>query len=128
MSFFFDNNLSPQLSQGLKAFGEDVIHLKELFDEDEEDPIWLEYVGTNGHVLITRDDRVRRNPSEVEAIREHRVGAFFLGGKNRSRCELIQQVVRNWPRIKETAKKTNVPFAFRVPPSGTKLDRIPLPT
>ena len=47
-------------------------------------------------------------------------GAFFMGGKNRNRCQLIQQLVRNWPRMKELAKKTRVPFAFRVPPSGTK--------
>ena len=41
MRFFVDNNLSPQLAKGLKAFGEDVVHLQEIFPENAEDPEWL---------------------------------------------------------------------------------------
>jgi hypothetical protein len=37
MTFFFDNNISEHLINGLKAFGENVIHLKEMFDEQEPD-------------------------------------------------------------------------------------------
>ncbi len=55
------------------------------------------------------------------ALKQHGVGAFFMGGKNLQRCQLIQQLVRNWPRMKELANKTNVPFAFHVPPTGKKL-------
>lgn len=126
MRFFVDNNLSEHLAKGMKAFGEDVIHLKDLFDEDADDAIWLRYLGENSLFLVTRDERVRRNPAEIQAIRTHGVGAFFLGGKNRSRCELIQQLVRNWPRMKELALKSKRPFAFRVPPTGTKFVSISL--
>lgn len=126
MTFFVDNNLSEQLAAGMKAFGEDVVHLKDLFPEDEDDPVWLEYIGIEGWILITRDERVRYNPAETQALKAHGVGAFFLGGKHRTRCELIQQVVRNWPRIKEVAAKTRRPFAFRVRPTGGKFIEIPL--
>ena len=126
MKFFLDNNLSERLAHGMKAFGEDVVHLKELFPQATEDVSWLKYVGDGGLFLVTRDERLRWNPAEIRAIREHRVGAFFLGGKERSRCELIQQLVRNWPRMKELAANTNRPFAYRVPPSGSKLTMIPL--
>jgi hypothetical protein len=40
-------------------------------------------------------------------------------GKNRSHCDLIRQVVKNW-------HLTRRPFLFRVPPTGGKLDAIPL--
>lgn len=126
MTFFFDNNLSERLTKGLRAFGEDVIHLKERFSEDTADAVWLKYVGENGFSLITRDERVRRNPAELTALRTYKVGVFFLGGKNMDRCKLTQQIVRNWPRIKEYSEKTRVPFAFRVPPTGTKFVSIPL--
>lgn len=126
MRFFVDNNLSTKLAKGMKEFGEDVVHLTDHFDEDEDDPIWLKYIGSNGWILITRDLAVRRRPAELQALREHNVGAFFLGGKNRSRCELVQQVVRNWPRMKELARRSRKPFAFRVPPKGTAFDPIPL--
>lgn len=126
MKFFFDNNLSENLTKGMQAFGEDVVHLKEIFAEDALDTEWLKHIGENGLVLITRDERVRWNPAEIKALRNHKVGAFFLGGKNLNRCKLIQQVVRNWPRIKEYARKGRPPYAFRVPPRGTKFTTINL--
>ncbi len=124
MRFFVDNNLSTKLARGMSAFGEAVDHLKDHFPEDAPDTEWLAYIGDNDFFLITRDDNIRRNPAEIRALRDHRVGAFFLGGKHRSRCQLIQQLVRNWPRIKELAQATTRPFAFRVPPSGAKLSKI----
>ena len=126
MKFFFDNNLSPNLANGLQAFGEDVVHLKELFKEDTLDSEWLEYIGNKRIFLITRDERIRRNPSELQALKNYKVGAFFLGGKNLGRCNIIQQVIRNWPRIKEFASKKRTPFAFRIPPKGTKFSSIDL--
>jgi len=126
MKFFVDNNLSPHLARGMAAFGEDVTHLVEHYPADTADSEWLPQIGQGEWILLTRDLRVRNKPAELAAYKEHRVGAFFIGGKDRSRCELIQQVVRNWPRIKELAARTSKPFAFRVPPSGTYVDRLPL--
>lgn len=124
MKFFIDNNLSDQISKGMQGFGENVVHLKDLFKEDSPDTEWLSYIGKNRIFLITRDLRIRWRPGELISLNENNVGAFFLAGKNRKRCELIQQLVRNWPRIKEFARKTSRPFAFRVPPSGTKITKI----
>jgi predicted nuclease of predicted toxin-antitoxin system len=126
MKFFLDNNLSENLAQGLKIFGEDVIHLKDMFNEDTEDQIWLEQIGQKKMYLITRDERIRRNPFELNALKTYKVGAFFLGGKNLGRCKIIQQVVRNWPRIKELSARKKPPFAFRIPPQGTKFSQIDL--
>jgi len=126
MRFFVDNNLSQKLAKGMAAFGEDVIHLKDEFPEETIDTEWLKYVGEERFVLITRDEAIRRNPAELAALREYKVGAFFLGGKNLDRWRIIQQVVRNWPRIKEFAERTRPPYAFRVPPRGTSFSRITL--
>ena len=124
--FFFDNNVSKKIVEGLKAFGEEVVHLQEKFPEDSADIEWLQYVGEKGLVLITRDERVRWNRAEIAAIKKFKVATFFLGGSHLDRCKLIQQVVRNWPRIKELSGKTQPPFAYRIPPTGTKFTQIPL--
>ena len=121
MKFFLDNNLAMGLAEGMRAFGEDVMHLRDKFQEDTPDTEWLEYVGKNRIFLITRDEKIRKNPAELQAIRLYRVGAFFLGGKNLRRCDLIEQLVRSWRRIKETAASKPRPFAFRVRRRGTKL-------
>jgi len=126
MNFFFDTNLSEHLARGLQAFGENVIHLKEIFPESTEDVVWLQYIGQNNLTLVTRDEHVRWNPFEILAIRRHKVGAFFLGGKNLTRCRIIQQVVRNWPQIKIKTRNTIPPYIYRIPPSGTKFTRIAL--
>lgn len=126
MKAFIDNNLSTQLSDGLKGFGEDVVHLKDMFDEDASDEDWLRKIGLQGLTLVTRDNRIRRRPAELEALKSHNVGAFFLGGKKLNRCQIIQQLVRNWPRIKELSGKTRRPFAYRIPPKGANIERIQL--
>jgi predicted nuclease of predicted toxin-antitoxin system len=124
--FFFDNNVSKKIVEGLKAFGEEVVHLQEKFSEDSADIEWLQYIGEKGLALITRDERVRWNPAEIAAIKKFKVATFFLGGRNLDRCRLIQQVVRNWPRIKEYCAKNQPPFAVRIPPTGSKFTQIHL--
>ena len=126
MKFFFDNNLSRQLAEGMKAFGEEAVHLREVFDPGEADAVWLRYVGEEGLFLVTRDERIRFRPNELAQLKAAAVGAFFLGGKNRNRCELIQQLVRNWPRMKKFASRTKRPFACRIPPSGSRFTSLPL--
>lgn len=126
MRFFVDNNLSPGLAKGMKGFGEDIVHLQDYFSTDADDELWLAHIGTKKWILITRDDRIRFRLSELAALREHRVGAFFMGGKHRDGCQLVQQLARNWLRMKDLADKTRKAFAFRIPPSGKKLKPLTL--
>lgn len=126
MTFLVDKNLSPQLAAGMKGFGEDVVHLTDVLPPDVKDTELLAHVGSEGWCLVTRDIRIRYRRAESAALRENRVGAFFMGGKNLRRCELIQQLVRNWPRMKALAAKTRLPFAFRIPPKGSKITPISL--
>lgn len=126
MKFFFDNNLSQHLAAGMLAFGENVEHLQESFPEDTDDEIWLKYIGENGLFLITRDEQIRYRPSQKAALKANNVGAFFLGGKNRTRWQLVKQLVRSWERIKEFAAKERRPFAFKIYAQGTKFVKIPL--
>ncbi len=53
MRFFVDNNLSKQLANGMRAFGESVDHLQDHFPQDAPDTHWLEYVGEKEFFLIT---------------------------------------------------------------------------
>lgn len=126
MRFFVDANLSPQLARGLREFGQDVVHLKEHFPEDEADEVWLQFIGEQGWRLITRDDRIRWKPAQKQALRRHKVGAFFLGGKDLTRWQLIEQVVRNWTRLQELSSAKKPPFAYRVPPHGRRVSQLQL--
>lgn len=126
MKFFFDVNIGENLVYGLRCFGENVVHSKELNFENVEDSVWLQYIGERGLVLITRDERVRLNPAEITAIHKYKVKAFFVGGKNIGKCQLIRQIVRIWPRIKELSRKERPPFIYRIRPNGERVDRVNL--
>jgi hypothetical protein len=126
VKYFFDNNLGKNIVEGMKAFGEDVEHLLDSFPKDAADTEWLQYIGDNGIYLISRDKKILHRPAELSALKEYDVGAFFLGGKDRNLWQLIQQLVRNWPRIKDYADSNRKPFAVRIPPTGTKYTNIPL--
>ena len=124
MKFFIDNNLSPKLAEGMQGFGEKVMHLQELFDPATSDVEWLEYIGKNNLILVTRDKRIRWHPAELTVFKMYKVGAFFLGGKERSRCQLIEQLVRNWSKMKELSDTTERPFAYRIPPKGKEYKKL----
>jgi hypothetical protein len=126
LKFLIDKNLSQYLALGMQGFQENVCHLTEHLPQDVKDPVLLKHLGENNLFFITRDERIRSRPPEIEAIRKYSVGVFVLGGKNQGRCNLILQLVRNWPRIKELAGKTKKPFIFRIPPKGTKFDPLPI--
>ncbi len=123
MKFFVDNNLSPKLAAGMLAFGEEVAHLTDHFDKSADDREWIPWLGKGDWFLISRDLKIRFKPAEKLALVQHKVGAFLLGGKNRSRCQLIMQLVKAWPHIKECARNEKRPFVFGVPSSGVKLKR-----
>ncbi len=126
MRFFFDNNIGPNIPKGLCAFGEEACHLVDHFDPDTPDEVWLEFVGRQGMCLVTRDDKIRRRPAELEALRRHNVGAFFLAGKKMGRWDQIRQIIRAWTLMKDAASKTRPPYAFRVNASGSKVVRLEL--
>ena len=125
MNFFFDNNLPPKLAQAMHILNQEgkVIHLIYKFPADTKDEDWLEYIGKEKMILITRDKQIKRRAAELKALRKFKVGAFILGGQNPTRWQIIKQTINNWLRIKELATKTKRPFIFKVPLRG-KIEQI----
>ena len=126
MKFFFDNNLSKHLSDGLGDFGEDTCHLQDYFPEDTIDEVWLKYIGEQGWFLITIDRQILRRPLEKEALKKYKIGAFFLSGKNMMRWNYVKQLIISWEKIKSIAHNETPPFAYQVNRHGTKVEKISL--
>lgn len=104
---------------GMRAFGENVEHLIERYPTgDPGDEVWMRDIGQDGLIWVSRDLRIRHNAAVLDLVREHRIGGFWLGGKNLPHCNMVRQLVRNWPRMKDLADKTAPPFIFVVPPHG----------
>ncbi len=130
MKFFVDENLGLNLVIGLRALGHNNIeHISERFATGTVDEVWLDYVGKNGYILITRDKRIRKNPKEKAALVKHKIVAFYLGGSERGITEIGKQIMNAWDRMEACATKQlkkGVAGAFRIPPKGGKIEEIPL--
>lgn len=129
MRFFFDNNLSPHLAKALDILESNgngvVVHLKEIFQENVEDRVWLEHIGKEKMILITKDRKIYRRHSELIVLKNFGVGAFFIIGKNLDIWAQIKLLINHWLEIKHLANSTKRPFAFKVRSRG-KIEPLPL--
>jgi predicted nuclease of predicted toxin-antitoxin system len=125
MKCFFDENLGHQLADGLKGFGVETEHLLDKFDPGTPDIEWLPYVAEEGYTLFTKDNMILLRPQERAILKEYKIGAFFLSGKNMGRWDHIRQIIRVWHKILEAARD-KPPFAYKVNRHGTALKKISL--
>lgn len=112
----------------MRPLGAVVAHVRDIqnLGEGATDESVLAYCEEMGACLVTRDLAIRRRPAFRAAIRRHRLGAFFIGGKERSGLEIAQQVLRAANQMLLHMRDTRRPFAFVVRPGGGKLVRLPI--
>ncbi|MBI2774083.1 MAG: DUF5615 family PIN-like protein [Chloroflexi bacterium] len=119
MTFFFDNNLSPVLVQGLRAFGEDVQHLRDSFAAEAPDTEWIPEVARRGWVVVTRDKHIRTRPLELDALRSHGLRVFIFSQKrDPDRWGWVELVVRRWLELKRFTETNGRPFVALIPEHG----------
>jgi len=128
--FFVDANIGCNLVEGLRSLGYDNIeHIHENFKEGEIDEVWLEYVGKNELVLITRDKMIRKRPNEKAALIKYKIVAFYIGGEKSGIKDIGKQLVIAWEKMEGCArrqKKKGVAGAFLIRPGGRNIVEIPL--
>lgn len=116
---FIDGSIPRSVADELKRIGKDAKAKIELFPPDTKDPVWLESVGVNGWLAITRDARIRTRPGERQAITDHRVGCFILTYKNAlTKPEIIQMTLDHIEEMEAKFKSTRRPFIYTVTKEG----------
>ncbi len=119
MTYFFDNNLSPRLVEGLRAFGEDVVHLRDEFPDETDDTVWLPEIGRRGWYLVTHDKKISKKPAEIRALKQAGVGAFvFTQQRDLPMWGWVETVVKRWVEINRWAAEHQRPFVAGIPERG----------
>ncbi len=130
IKFFVDAGLGSNLVRGLRDLGyTNIEHVHDTFQEGVLDEVWLEYVGKNKLVLITKDKKIRKNPKEKLALLKYGIVAFYLGGDKMGTREISKQLINAWDKMEACAKrqqKKGVAGAFIIRPRGGKIEEIPL--
>lgn len=120
MTFFLDNCIPPPIGKGLRGFGADVRILREEFDAAARDIDWMPSVAQNGWIVITTDDRIRRNPAERQLLRDLKLRVVFLAAGH-AVLPLWQQaakIVTRWPDIVKACERLKPGTCLIVPMKG----------
>jgi len=122
MILFFDRSVGVVVPQVLQwkalRFPIQVHYHEEHFAIDEKDDIWLSQVGQWGWTVIGHDIRYHQKPNELSAIKQYRIGCFYLWGAEATRWEKLKCFVRAYDRITEAEANTLKPFIYRVTQRG----------
>lgn len=110
---------SHKLGDALTALGAPYIPLTRHFPANTPDEIWLEEIGKRGWILLTRDERIRRRPNELQAFREHGVIGFVLTAGNASAADTAELITRVYSKLIRKAKAAKPPALFTIHISGT---------
>jgi hypothetical protein len=106
------------VAEALRAAGEQVEVHDDHFARDASDETWLGKVGAKGWVVLSKDDRIRRNPVEREALIAAGIAAFFLGRSDLRGEQMAAALTAALPAIKKTLRRFSVPFIAGVSMSG----------
>ena len=117
--FFIDRSLGiePIRTELIKCDLFVEIH-DDHFKRDEVDQVWLEAAGTNGWVVLTKDQKLRYRPLEIAALRASEARVFVLTAGNLRGAEIAAVFVRALPHILKTLHSRPGPFVARISPSG----------
>lgn len=102
--FFVDRSLGRIRVPGrLRAAGWMLTTLAEHYgipaDEDITDIEWLTLAGTRGWAVLMKDDRIRRRPAELAALKTAGVHAFCIANANLDTDHQVELLLNHQDKI-----------------------------
>ncbi|HPI30060.1 MAG TPA: hypothetical protein PLB59_10565 [Bacteroidales bacterium] len=135
---YIDENMPSQLAKGLHELQQpqnkrdeleiQVLSIKEIYGQGEQDEDWIPKVGKENGIVITQDYRIQTQRHQKELYIENGIGILFFNPPSNggfSYWEMVKQLVNHWEEIKQIIRKNKVPFAFRCS-ARTKFEKMEL--
>lgn len=117
--FFIDRSLGrKQVAQALREAGATVEVHDDHFPQATPDVEWPAEVGRRGWVVLSKDERIRRNRIERTALEAARVRAFFLTQQDITGQEMAELFSNALPGMTRRAVSEPAPFIFTISRSG----------
>ena len=82
-------------------------------EEEAPDTEWLEFCGNEGLIVLTKDQRIRYRPAEIEVVVRFVVKMFALANRNLKAEEQADRFIRHRSRL-DAAALENGPFIYAV--------------
>lgn len=113
--FFLDRSLGVDpIRRELEVIGLNVEIHDDHFPRDTEDQFWLQEVGRRGWVILTKDQRIRYRPMELEALRSSGARVFVLIAGNLRGAEIAAVFINAMSGICRVLENQPGPFVRRI--------------
>ncbi len=116
-AFYVDECLGRRVAAALADAGHEV-HAAVDLHAGEPDHVWLPEIGRRGWILITKDQRIRRNPLEVHAILNAGVRAFVITALDLTPADVIALLMRRMTKIVRICQRKG-PFIYNLTAGGS---------
>jgi PIN like domain len=84
------------------------------FHQETPDDEWLAKVGTEGWIVFSHDRKFHSNLAECAAIKQYKIGCFYLWGANSGPWDKVSCFVRSYEGICQRIEATPKPFIYNV--------------
>jgi hypothetical protein len=119
LTFFVDRSLGAHdVPHALRSGGALVEIHDDHFAPDTLDTVWLAEVGARGWVVLTKDNRIRRHPLELQALLVANVAAFMLTATDVTGAEMGRLLVAVIPKLAALVRSRARPFIATISRQG----------
>lgn len=118
-TFFTDEGLAGRLvPQALRDAGEQVLRHADAYPAGTPDTVWLAQEAAKGHLILTKDVAIGRNPLEKAMVRMTGAKVFALSSASMTGPDMAEAFVKARHRMKQFARKYKGPFIAKVDRDG----------
>jgi hypothetical protein len=84
------------------------------FKDDMQDDEWLSIVGPKGWIVCSHDKKWHDESLAVAAIKQHKIGCFYLCGANSKNFFKVGILAYNFPKLRSVLGKEKPPFIYTI--------------
>ena len=86
-----------------------------LFPQNASDPEWIQKVGEEGWIGISKDFNIKRRELERRSVQTHGAALFIIKTRVRLKADqMAELVVKAFPRIVQFLNKNSPPFIAKI--------------
>lgn len=126
LTLYFDRNFGRELPKALRSLNcpfnvEDP--WKMGFRDDMEDDEWLSVIGPKKWIVCSHDKKWQDESLAVAAIKQHKIGCFYLYGANSQNFFKVGSLAYNFHKVQSVLGKQKRPFIYTIS-SRNRLRRV----
>lgn len=117
LTLYFDRCFGKELPKALRQLNcpfNIECHWSMRFKDDMQDDEWLSIVGPKGWIVCSHDKKWHDESLAVAAIKQHKIGCFYLCGANSKNFFKVGILAYNFPKLRSVLGKEKPPFIYTI--------------